>query len=256
MSEMKRVLYACKDSKNGINGLRYLLENQNIALLGCLTAGKTEAIRKICNENSIPIYDDNNKRMIEKDFKDSSLDLIISFSYPIKIEDFIIKKAKVGINFHPAPLPDYKGRGCSCHAIYNGEKVWGGTFHILTSKLDGGGIIEKRYFEIPADIQYGIQLSDATWDLGYDMLTDLIDVYIKTGKFKYVEQEKEGTYYSQKMLDAARKINKTDSADIIEKKIKAFWFPPFEGAYIEQDGEHFSVITKNMLQEISQKKNA
>lgn len=34
------------------------------------------------------------------------------------------------------------------------------------------------------------------------------------------------------------------------KKIKAFWFPPFEGAYIERDGIHFSVITKEMLSKI------
>lgn len=250
---MKQILYACKDSKNGVNGLNFLLSNKEIKLRGCLITKECKIIREICKKNDIQIYDDENRHEIENDFEDASLDLIIAFSYPIKIEDFIIKKSKQAINYHPAPLPEYKGRGCPCQALYNGEKEWGGTFHILTSELDGGAIIEKRYFKITPDLQYGILLSDAAWNLGYEMLEELVRNYLEMGTFSYVEQEKRGRYYSQRDLDEARKINETDSSEVIEKKIKAFWFPPFEGAYIERDGVHFSVITNEMMREIKKK---
>ena len=62
-------------------------------------------------------------------------------------------------------------------------------------------------------------------------------------------------FYKRKDLNRARKIYETDSPEEIERKIKAFWFPPYEGAYIEKDGEHFSVITNEMLMEIAEKMN-
>ena len=252
---MKTIIYASKDSKNGVKGLKYLLSNPNIDVKGCLITGECQEIRRICSSDRIPIYDDERREKIKEDFADSAVDLLISFSYPIKIEDYIINKAKCGINFHPAPLPEYKGRGCACHAIYNGEKEWAGTFHVLTSRLDEGGIIVRKDFKIAPNVQYGMQLSDITWNLGYEMLKDLITDYIKFEKIVYVEQEKGGKYYSQKDLDEVRKISEKDSADVIERKIKAFWFPPYEGAYVERDGEHFSVVTKELLLKIGQKEN-
>lgn len=72
----------------------------------------------------------------------------------------------------------------------------------------------------------------------------------RQGFFRVWNRKERGNYYSKKDLDEARKIHETDSADVIEKKIKAFWFPPFEGAYIERDGIHFSVITKEILSKI------
>lgn len=221
---MKRILYACKDSKNGIKGLEYLLSNKEFFLQGCLITGECKKIRELCDDNNITTYDDVNRNNIEEDFRDSELDLLLSFSYPIKIQESIIKKAKYGINFHPAPLPEYKGRGCPCHAIYNGEKQWAGTFHILASKLDCGGIIEKRCFDIDPAIQYGMQLSEITWDLGYEMMIELLDSFVKTGEIRYVEQKEEGKYYSQNDIDIARRIDDNDTADIVEKRSRPFGF--------------------------------
>ena len=252
---MKRVLYACRDSKNSIRGLKFLLSNKNIELKGCLIPGGCESIRKICKGEGIVIYDENTWDKIKEDFEDAAIDLLISFGSPKKIEDYILKKAKCAINFHPAPLPEYKGNACACHGIYNGETHWAGTFHIMTSEFDRGPIIEKRYFEITPDLQYGILLSNATWDLGYEMLKHLVNEYVKTGSLTSVEQQQTRKFYKRKDLNRARKIYETDSPEEIERKIKAFWFPPYEGAYIEKDGEHFSVITNEMLIEIAEKMN-
>ena len=78
---------------------------------------------------------------------------------------------------------------------------------------------------------------------------------MKTGSLTSVEQQQTGKFYKRKDLNRARKIYETDSPEEIERKIKAFWFPPYEGAYIEKDGEHFSVITNEMLMEIAEKMN-
>ena len=87
------------------------------------------------------------------------------------------------------------------------------------------------------------------------MLKHLIDEYVKKGYFTSEEQTQAGKFYKRKDLDIARRIYETDSSQEIERKIKAFWFPPYEGAYIEREGEHFSVITNEMLMEIAEKMN-
>ena len=94
---MKKILYACRDIKYAVKGLEFLLSNKDIVLNGCLINQESDIIRDICRKNDIQIYDDENRYKIEKDFEDSELDLLISFSYPKKIEDFIINLSLIHI---------------------------------------------------------------------------------------------------------------------------------------------------------------
>ena len=87
---MKQVLYACRNSKNAVRGLNFLLSNENIELRGCLIPDKCENVREICEKNDINIYDDKTRDKINEDFEESSIDLLISFSYPKKIDDYIL----------------------------------------------------------------------------------------------------------------------------------------------------------------------
>ena len=52
------------------------------------------------------------------------------------------------INFHPAP-PKYRGRGGINYALYNEEKKFGVTVHLMDQKIDNGKIIAVKYFKIP-----------------------------------------------------------------------------------------------------------
>lgn len=47
---MKQVLYACRDSKNSVRGLNFLLSNENIELRGCLIPDRCENVREICKK--------------------------------------------------------------------------------------------------------------------------------------------------------------------------------------------------------------
>src|SRR5688572_16330985 len=52
-------------------------------------------------------------------------------------------------NFHPAPLPEYKGRDLCYHAIVNGEKEFGVTLHYMDENFDTGDIIDVVRFPVP-----------------------------------------------------------------------------------------------------------
>ena len=70
-------------------------------------------------------------------------ELGISYCFPKKIIEPTLSQPKCGfINFHPGPLPKYKGPNEYGDAIKNKEINWGVTAHYMTDKFDEGRIIE------------------------------------------------------------------------------------------------------------------
>ena len=60
----------------------------------------------------------------------------------------ILNKTRyINLNFHPGP-PEYPGIGCFNFALYNNEKQYGVTAHIMAIKVDTGKIINVRKFKI------------------------------------------------------------------------------------------------------------
>jgi methionyl-tRNA formyltransferase len=85
----------------------------------------------------------NNKGDFEKFTSSFSYDIGISFMYQYKVPKEQIDH-RPWINFHPAPLPEYKGRNLCYHAIMNGEKEFGATVHYMDEGFDTGDIIEVQ----------------------------------------------------------------------------------------------------------------
>lgn len=88
-------------------------------------------------------HEKNIKNKIKK-----KTDFIFCFRSKIILKKNILNKAKLYcINFHPGP-PQYRGIGCLNYAIYNNEKFYGATCHIINEKIDNGKIIDVKYFKI------------------------------------------------------------------------------------------------------------
>lgn len=83
----------------------------------------------------------------EKFCNSFSYDIGISFMYTHKIPAKEVNTHK-WFNFHPGPLPEYKGRNLCYHAIMNGEKTFGTTLHYMDENFDTGEIIDVRRFLI------------------------------------------------------------------------------------------------------------
>ena len=79
-------------------------------------------------------------------------DYIISFrSYIILKKKNLSKIKYASLNFHPGP-PNYRGIGCANFAIYNQEKFYGVTAHLINEKIDNGKIIDVKYFKLKKNI--------------------------------------------------------------------------------------------------------
>jgi len=79
----------------------------------------------------------------------TTFDLGVSYCYPRKITESLLSIPPKGfVNYHPAPLPKYKGPTELTQAIKNKEINWGVTVHYMDENYDTGDIIKVKNIEL------------------------------------------------------------------------------------------------------------
>lgn len=96
----------------------------------------------------------------EYDWLGEDYDVGISFMYTHKVPTKEVNSHK-WYNFHPAPLPAYKGRNLCYHAIMNGEEKFGASLHYMDENFDTGAIIDVWHFDIAPHMTAGDVSRDA-----------------------------------------------------------------------------------------------
>ena len=206
-----------------------------------------------CNELNIKCYCASTFNLLDNYI----YDLLISFSYHKLISKREIDNAKMAINFHPAPLPQYRGLGTNMWGIINNETEWGATCHYLDEHYDTGKIIECRKFKIDKNIiKTGIDLSNASWDACIELLSDVLDE-IRAGKIPtgISQKKEEGKTYTKKDLESIKNIDTNEDPELIIRKIHALWYPPYKGAYTLINNQKVYLLTEDLLLELFEKLN-
>jgi methionyl-tRNA formyltransferase len=134
---------------------------------------KIKKILKMLNlENQIFTINDQNIPL-------SQFDLGVSYCYPRKITEPLLSTPKKGfVNYHPAPLPKYKGPNEYQDAIKNKEVNWGVTVHKMTENFDDGEILkikEIKLHEAPNSIK---ELGSISHYFLFELFKETINEYI------------------------------------------------------------------------------
>jgi methionyl-tRNA formyltransferase len=122
----------------------------------------------------------------------------VSFLYNYLIPAEQIKN-HVWVNFHPAPLPEYRGRNVGYQSILNNEKEFGATLHYADETFDTGDIIAVKYFPIRASDHAGNvteNARNACLHLFYEWMPRLLK-----GEKPQGFRQMGGTYYKKKPID-------------------------------------------------------
>tara|TARA_A100001037_G_C14759971_1_gene461363 strand:- start:26 stop:487 length:462 start_codon:yes stop_codon:yes gene_type:complete len=102
-----------------------------------------EKIKKFLDSQNLEheIFTTKNEPDEKHEFED--FDLGVSYCYPRKIVEPLLSLPSKGfVNYHPGPLPKYKGPKESTDAINNKEMNWGVTVHQMDENYDTGPVIE------------------------------------------------------------------------------------------------------------------
>lgn len=126
------------------------------------------------------------------------------------------------INFHPGPLPEYKGRNLCYHAIMNGERWFGPTIHYMDENFDTGDIIEVRKF--PVLDWWTAQDVSAFTVMQSKILFEKYFPRILTGEQFERKPNASGTYYKKEPI--VDTVLSADPETFSGRSIRAVYFPP------------------------------
>lgn len=183
------------------------------------------------------------------------IDLIISYLFWQKIKQPLLSVPKLGaINFHPAPLPDYKGLGGYNAAILNGNSTYGVTAHFMNEDIDGGDIIKVRRFRIDKENETALSLEKKSQIEMFELFKETIQlIELNKHRDNVIEQKKaDGIYINRDRFEEMKVIKHNDSNEMIARKIRAFWYPPYEGAKIKIGDQYYTLTDHKILNSLAE----
>lgn len=179
----------------------------------------------------------------------AGVDLVISFLYWNKIQPSLIGLPKLGcFNFHPGPLPEFRGRRGYNFAILEGHTEYGGTVHWMDSRCDTGHIVEVRRFPMAPD-ETALSLEHKTMGCLSAMFRDFITRIERGDPIASIPQGPGKSATKQEMLDAMI-VRSTDSPEVVARKVRAFWYPPHTGALVEHGGRTYTLVDTETLKKL------
>jgi methionyl-tRNA formyltransferase len=156
-------------------------------------------------------------------------DVIVVMAYGQILPRDVLEIPEIGcLNLHASLLPRWRGAAPIQAAIAAGDREIGITVMYMDEGLDTGDILLQRTIGIlPADT--GGALHDRLAGVAPETLLESLDLLAK-GKAPRTAQDNAVATYAPKLKREDGKIDWSDPADAIERKIRAF--DPWPGAFM------------------------
>lgn len=178
-----------------------------------------------------------------------SFDLCLSMLYWRKFPAAFLSHPRLGsINFHPAPLPQYKGCGGYNLAILEGRADWGVTAHYMDTGIDTGEIIDVDWFAIDPERETAKSLERACQGRLLSQFIDVAGRAVRSNVRLPATSNVGGRYVSRAEMESMKEVRPGDD---LRRKIRAFWFPPYDGAYIVMNGVKCTLVDNAILSDLA-----
>ena len=176
------------------------------------------------------------------------VDVVISFLFWNLIREPLISLGRVGcLNFHPAPLPDFRGVGGYNVAILEGLGSWVVSCHFVDEHFDTGDLVEVERFAIDEHAETAFSLDLKSQEHLLALFQRVLQRALDGEPLPRAPQG-DGRYVSRAEFDELRVVRPGDD---ISRKLRAFWYPPWPGAVIDVDGRRLTLVDDALLAEIA-----
>ncbi|EKD28639.1 MAG: WbcV protein [uncultured bacterium] len=214
----------------------------------CQTWWGDNRIFRLSRELSIPFISNQKRqtRKILEIIKKTNANTLLSVQHPWILEKPILSAVRFkALNFHNAKLPDYRGYNSINHAILNKDKLYTTTVHWMNEKVDQGDIAYEKSIKISPD-ETAFSLYKKSQKESFKLFKKVTERLKKGLELPRVKMTviSNGRFYGRNSLNALRQINVPDS-DELELKSRAFYFPPFEPAYVNKGRKKYYVLPGN-----------
>src|SRR5213083_1604129 len=147
------------------------------------------------------------------------------------------------LNLHASLLPRWRGAAPIQAAIAAGDRETGITVMYMDEGLDTGDILLQRKIEIAPD-ETGASLYDKLAQIAQEALAEAI-LLLQKGKATRVPQEDDLAIYAPKLEREHGRIDWTESAAVIERKIRAF--DPWPGTFMAIDHRNLKIFAATIV---------
>lgn len=176
------------------------------------------------------------------------VDVVVSFLYWRLIREPLISLGRIGcLNFHPAPLPDFRGLGGYNVAVLEGLREWGVSCHFVDETFDTGDLVQVERFPIDPDAHTAFSLDLETGEHLVGLFGRVVDRLLAGEELPRAPQGP-GRYVSREDFEALQVVRPGDD---LHRKLRAFWYPPHPGAVLEVDGRRLTLVDDALLAELA-----
>jgi methionyl-tRNA formyltransferase len=233
----------------GLPTLRWLQANDQHSLVGVVTqpdkpVGRDQhleapPIKNALTSGSIPVLQPERVKHEDAVSKIQSLspDVIAVMAYGQILPRSVLEIPRVAcLNLHASLLPRHRGAAPIQAAIIAGDDDTGITVMYMDEGLDTGDILLKSHIAI-APNETGGSLHDRLAEIAPEALRDALE-QLASGNAPRIPQDSTVATYAPKLEREHGRIDWRESAELIERKIRAF--NPWPATYAivrEQTGE-------------------
>ena len=171
-------------------------------------------------------------------------DVSIVAAYGLILPKAVIEAFPKGcLNVHGSLLPRWRGAAPIQRAIETGDDKTGITIMQVVEALDAGAMYKKGEVVIDANTTGG-SLHDDMAELGAKLIVEVLE---DLDSITPQVQDENLVTYAAKLDKAEAKLDFSLSAEVLERKIRAF--NPYPGCYFEYEGERFKVLRARVCAE-------
>ena len=167
-------------------------------------------------------------------------DVIAVMAYGQILPRDVLEIPKIAcLNLHASLLPRWRGAAPIQAAIAAGDRETGITVMYMNEGLDTGDILLQRTIDI-SSADTGGSLRDRLAKVAPETLRESLELLAK-GRAPRTPQNNAFATYAPKLKREDGKIDWSDPADTIERKIRAF--DPWPGAFMKFDGHNLKIFS-------------
>lgn len=165
-------------------------------------------------------------------------DVMIVAAYGMLLPEAVLNIPRFGcINIHPSLLPRWRGAAPIQRTIFAGDKITGVTIMQMDKGLDTGPMLLQHQYVLAED-ETSQTLHDKMAQMGAQSLIETLRLLMQN-KLEPKIQDNQFATYANKITKEEAKIDWSQSATVIENKIRAF--NPWPVAYTQWQEQNLRI---------------
>lgn len=236
------------------------MDNKKVTVVGVVTLSISSVnsdhrdLSEICKKYRVPLFfEDRKNEVASRDFLAGlKPDVVYCFGWSYLLEENMLDVAPFGVmGFHPAKLPQNRGRHPLIWALALGLEETASTFFKIESGADTGPILSQKLITIASTDNAGT-LYDKILRVAETQVIEITDNFIN-GTVRFVEQDPSQATYWRKRSRKDGFIDWRMHAETVHNLIRAL-AEPYPGAEFKYD-EKYIKVWDSKIAEVDYPKN-